>query len=87
MPQRSRTPVFLGRHSYRRRRWRDAARLLPVLGFVLLLVPLMWPRGQVGNATALIYIFAVWAGLVLAAFVLGRHIRSGAEGDDTGDQD
>lgn len=87
MARRPKAPVFLGRESYRRRRWRDGARMLPVLGLVLWLVPLLWPRGQVGNSAALIYIFAVWGGLVLAALVIARHTRPGAEGDDDGDRD
>ena len=47
---------------YRQRRLRDALRLLPILGAVLWLVPLLWSRGDGGqsNAAALIYIFGVW---------------------------
>lgn len=83
---RARRPVFLPPAGYRRRRVRDAARLLPVLGVVLLVVPLLWTRsdqpGGVGNAAALIYVFAVWAGLIAAANLLSRLLRRDTE-DDT----
>lgn len=39
-------PLFLARADYRRRRLRDAARLLPVVGALLMLLPLLW-QGQV----------------------------------------
>ena len=74
----ARPPAFLPPAGYRRKRLRDAARLLPALGVALLLVPLLWTRsdapGGVGNARALIYIFGVWTGLILAAFLLSRLI-------------
>ncbi len=37
-------PLFLARAPYRRRRLRDAARLLPVVGGFLLLLPLLTLR-------------------------------------------
>ena len=37
--RRPRAPLFLKRGSYRKRRLRDAARMLPILGALLLLVP------------------------------------------------
>lgn len=40
-------PLFLERRSYRQRRLLDAARLLPVLGALLWLVPLLWPQADV----------------------------------------
>jgi hypothetical protein len=86
-PQR---PVFLAPATYRRKRLRDAARLLPVLGAALFLVPLLWTPadapGGVGNARALLYMFAVWAGLILAAFVLSRVLGRDA-GKGAGDRD
>lgn len=67
-------PLFLARGTYRQRRLRDAARLLPVLGGVLWMIPLLWPRGADGQlvSVALLYIFGVWAGLIGMAFVLAR---------------
>ena len=75
--------VFLARRSYRRRRLRDAAQLLPVLGVVLWMIPLLWPRGaETGqlNSTALLYIFGVWIGLILMALILSLALG----GDDEG---
>lgn len=68
-------PVFVGRESYRVRRWRDAARMLPVAGLVLWLIPLLWPPGETGNAAILIHVFAVWAGLVVAARIIAPRAR------------
>jgi hypothetical protein len=79
-------PVFLAPASYRRKRLGDAARLLPVLGAVLLLlVPLLWtPSGEedgVSHSAALIYMFACWAALIAAAFFLSRVLRPGERED------
>jgi Cu/Ag efflux pump CusA len=81
-------PVFLGRQSYRRRRLRDAAQLLPVLGSALWLIPLLWPTGVgegVLNSTALLYVFGVWIGLILCALVLSLLLDRGGEGGTEGD--
>ena len=76
-------PVFLERRSYRLRRIMDAVRLLPFLGMVLWLVPLVWPvpadgvpDGAVRMSTALLYIFCVWGGLVFLAFGLWWRSRA-----------
>lgn len=67
------TPVFLEPRTYRRRRLMDAARMLPVLGVVLWMVPLLWPTGpddvkqRVPTSSAMIYVFVVWAGLICVA--------------------
>ncbi len=70
-------PLFLGRASYRQRRLRDALRLLPVAGAVGCMIPLLWPRGAEGpgNGVALLYLFGVWAGLIVTAFILSRALR------------
>lgn len=61
------------RQADRLRRREDAARLLPLFGAALVALPLLW-RGALGWATApvLVYLFAVWAGLILAAALLAR---------------
>ncbi|SFE90672.1 hypothetical protein [Roseivivax sediminis] len=71
--------VFLERRSYRQRRVRDAARLLPVLGLFAWGVPLLWPRGEAapGTASALVYVFAVWLGLVVAGALLSFLLSRG----------
>jgi len=72
--------LFLGRRSYRRRRLIDAARLLPVLGAFLFLVPLLWQASradaqQLSLAGQTLYLFAVWLGMVCAAGALAAALR------------
>ncbi len=78
--------MFLERRGYRRRRLTDAARVLPVIGALLLLMPLLWslaPGRVIGTAGGGIYVFGVWAVLVIAAFVLSRRLPlSGGRGED-----
>ncbi len=85
---RPRRPVFLDRARYRQSRVRDAARLLPILGAALLLLPLLWPDpgrpGAPTNSGALLYVFGTWGGLIAAAFGLSRLVRAddgGAAGE------
>ncbi|MEP5730979.1 MAG: hypothetical protein ABJL67_16605 [Sulfitobacter sp.] len=77
----ARGPVFLERQSYRLRRMLDAIRLLPFLGILLWMVPLMWPlpeggvegsTGAMPMSVALQYLFGVWIGLVLLGWLLWR---------------
>lgn len=86
MTRRPKPPLFLARAPYRRRRLRDAARLLPVLGLFLLLLPLLWaPDSRMALESGdVIYFFAVWLGLVLlaAAFAPGLRGGEGAEDDE-----
>ena len=71
-------PLFVERRKYRRRRLMDAARILPVAGFVLLMLPMLWARGDgSGIAGEAVYLFAVWALLVLAAALLARPLGKG----------
>lgn len=72
-------PLFLARAPYRRRRLRDAARLLPVAGTLLLLLPLLWtPEGAVSLRGAdVVYFFAVWAGLIVLAAAFAPGLRRG----------
>ena len=73
-----RGPEFLARGSYRIRRLMDAARFLPALGLVLLLLPLL--RGEPeaeapSTASETVYLFAVWIGLIIAAFLMSLGLR------------
>lgn len=82
-PRRPRRPLFLAPAGYRRRRLRDAARMLPVFGAVLLLLPVLWaPAAGARRATAGdgIYLFAVWLAVIGAAALLARPLRA-----ETGD--
>ncbi len=81
------SPLFLARASYRRRRLRDAARLLPIVGVFLLLLPILWmPDGKI-NLTAgdIIYFFAVWLALIVVAAVFSRGLRVGDRGEEEED--
>lgn len=72
------TPPFVARENYRMRRLMDAARFLPALGFVLLLLPLMREDAQTGTASAAaeaVYLFVVWPVLILATFLMARGLR------------
>lgn len=74
----SRRPLFLARHGYRRRRIMDAARVLPVIGAFLFLVPLLWSDGGGGDAhtgVGVVYLFTIWLGLILAAFAFSLSLR------------
>ena len=77
-------PLFLERRTYRRRRLTDAAYLLPVLGLLLLLGPLLFapePGSRTATASVTIYVFGVWAGLIVLAAVIARRLsRPGSEG-------
>ncbi len=82
------SPVFLERRSYRRRRMQDAQRLLPVLGMLLWMVPVLWPtRDETGHVTmsaAIYYVFGVWCVLIGLSFGLWRGLKRKA--DDSTDQ-
>lgn len=65
-------PLFLARQNYRRRRIEDAARLLPLLGGILFLLPLM-VGGDIGPMR-LVYVFSAWFMLILSALLLARHL-------------
>lgn len=78
MTEERETSVFLRRRSYRQRRLQDAARMLPIIGFVLWLIPLLWPRSgesAADNASALVYIFSVWVILIVLTLVIARRVR------------
>jgi len=83
-------PMFLARRPYRRRRRVDAARLLPVFGTVLFLMPLLW-RPADGGANALaadaIWLFLVWAGLIAVARLLAPSLSSEGDAGPAGDRD
>ncbi len=77
---------YLERRTYRRRRMIDAVRLLPILGILLFLVPLLWStdnQDPAATARGFVYIFAIWAGLIVLAAGLTRLLRS-SEPDNPG---
>lgn len=66
-------PVFLERQSYRRRRLGDAAKLLPFLGLVMFLLPVLWSSGA-RTAGGIVYLFTVWAMLIGIVGFLSVHL-------------
>lgn len=71
-------PLFLARQGYRRRRLADVARLLPVLGVGLFMLPLLGAE-EAGHTTAGggLYLFAAWFVLILCAALLSRALGRG----------
>ena len=62
---------------------RDAARMLPFVGMLLFLMPVLWAQGdgtRDGTATDGIYLFAVWIGLVVLAAAMACTISSRSSG-------
>lgn len=75
-----RRPLFLARGPYRSRRLADAARLVPVLGAFLVLLPILWqPAGTPARDTAPdgLYLFGIWGGLILVAGLLAGRLGWG----------
>ena len=69
----ARRPLFLHRDTYRRRRIMDAARLLPLFGTALLLLPMLWADDH-STGLGAVYLFLAWAGLIAAAALLARKL-------------
>lgn len=83
-------PLFLERHSYRRRRLMDAAKLLPIVGAALFLIPLFWPNAGEGAVTmsrAITFVFVVWAGLIVASALFALCVRSWGTSDQADKSD
>jgi hypothetical protein len=85
--RRPKRPLFLARAPYRRRRLRDAARLLPVLGAFLLILPLLWtPDSRMALTSGdVVYFFAVWLILIALAAAFAPGLRGGDGTDDEED--
>ncbi len=77
--------LFVQQRTYRRRRMADAARMLPVLGGILFMIPLLWlGSGGMSTANVMIYLFVVWVALACVAGLLSR--RLGPEEDQPDDK-
>jgi len=69
----------------------DAARLLPVLGILLVMVPVLWGTDATRPSTssAILYLFGIWAALVVLAFVVSsrlRHLRNAGDKSVSSDE-
>ena len=69
-------------YAARGQRVTDSVLVLPFVGAILFLLPIMWPRASEGVAaegtatsTALIYLFVVWAGLICCALGLALALK------------
>ena len=73
--------LFLERRTYRQARLQDAARLLPVLGLVLIFGPSFirgdTPEGGETLSGWLIYYFSVWLGLIFLAGFVSKALTRG----------
>lgn len=78
---RERRPLFLRPEPYRHRRLIDAARLIPVFGaFLLIVPPLLLPAGQTGaTSSVVIYLFGLWTILIVLAALIARHLMATLE--------
>jgi hypothetical protein len=86
MNRRTTQSVFLQRSSYRQRRLRDGAKLVPFLGVILLAIPLAWSSDEVGEkvgASGWLYVFGVWVVLIVLTAILSSRLRYEATGSDT----
>lgn len=77
---------FLDRKNYRQRRLRDATRVLPLFGLVLMFLPLMWSGGDAQQrltSTGFVYLFGLWCVLIVLAAVLALVSRPADADQDT----
>ena len=80
-------PIFLERQSYRRRRLGDAAKLIPILGILLFLLPILW-AGDARTSGGLVYLFAIWGALIVAMAVISRRLmQAEPDADEVGSED
>jgi hypothetical protein len=67
----------------------DAARLLPLLGILLFVIPLLWPvpdpdvpgSDGVPMSSAMIYMFAAWAAMIVVIALFGLSSRRWSRND------
>lgn len=84
-------PLFVAQATYRARRTKDAARLLPLLGGILFvgLLPLIRSKGHDGAISgSILFMFGAWVFLILLAGLLARPLhRIGREDSETSTPD
>lgn len=90
MPDR---PLFLERASFRRRRLGDAARVLPALAALTMMLPVWWIPAAFSFGAGAIALFGFWAALILAvrflhhALIRAEAATMRAADDDREDKD
>jgi hypothetical protein len=66
-------------NTFRQRKFRDAAALLPIFGVSVLATLIISAFTSVGAGSplprAVVYVFGVWAVLIFLAFILARRLR------------
>lgn len=72
-PDASASNLFLERQTYRRRRLIDAVKLVPVLGLVVFVLPLLW-SGTGSTSRGLLYLFIGWGALIILMAILSRRV-------------
>lgn len=78
-------PLFTGQKTYRARRLGDAARLLPGFGVILFLLPLLIRPAD--PAIAFLYVFGVWAVLILGVALMSKGLTQINTADEPGASD
>lgn len=68
--------TFFARQTYRRRRLMDAARMVPIFGIALFLLPTVWVTVDrpASTGAGFVYLFAVWVLLILLGRIIARRI-------------
>ena len=74
-PPVSKQAAFLAKDTYRLRRMRDLARAVPIIGSILLVMPLLWIEGT-HNSAAVVYIFAVWVFLIILSAAISKVVSA-----------
>ncbi|MEM7723012.1 MAG: hypothetical protein AAF376_11615 [Pseudomonadota bacterium] len=85
--------LFLERRTYRRNRLQDAARLLPILGVVLIFAPVFIRDSEAVTAGSdgtgleqwIVYYFVIWIGLIALTAVVSRALTRTEEAESEGD--
>ncbi len=73
--------VFLAQSTYRRRRLIDAVRMVPVIGLLFFLLPILGSGSETrATSSGGIYLFSVWLVLIVVSAVLTRLLSRGNQG-------
>ena len=78
---------FLARSGYRRRRLIEAVRVMPIVGVLLFLMPVLWASKEQDAETSggWLYLFGAWFILIGLAALASRAIAKTDESDNATD--